>query len=107
MAPRGGNRMTAGQVAGKADECANSEPSATREAQCANRMTRSNCEINRYLWVHQWRVPMTSSVAAKAPKKSTKRSQQVRTQIDDGCHTSKANGQFSNPPVYRLRRPLR
>jgi hypothetical protein len=96
--------MTAGQVAGKADECANSEPSATREAR---NTTRSNCEINRDLWVHQWRVPMTSSVAAKAPKKSTKGSQQVRAEIEDGCNTSKANGQVSKHPVYRLRRPLR
>jgi hypothetical protein len=57
-------------------------------------MTRSNCAINRYPWGHQWRVAMTSSVAAKAPKKTTKRSQQVRAEIEDGCHnTSKENGQ--------------
>jgi hypothetical protein len=54
---------------------------------CANGMPRSNCAINRCPWVLQWRVSMTSSVAVKVPKKTT-RSQRVRAEIEDGCHNT-------------------
>jgi hypothetical protein len=52
---------------------------------------------------------MTSSVVAKAPKKTTKRSQQVRAEIEDGCHnTSKENGQeVSNQKELEMKSGVR